>query len=74
MIQESCYISGTLKASNEILKSILKQTGSQWKEANTGAFFYQLEDERLHFVLTADDKETTDPDPHTENYNSLTER
>lgn len=28
-------------------------------------FFFQLEDKRLHFVLTVDDNVTTDPHPYT---------
>ena len=34
-------------------------------------FLDQLEEELLHFVLTADDKETTASHPHTKHYNSL---
>lgn len=36
-------------------------------------FFFKSEDEWLHFVPTADDKETTVVHPHTRNYSSRAE-
>ena len=36
--------------------------------------FYKKEDEQLNCGPTAGDKETSNPHPHTENYNSLNKK